>query len=245
MLQFSFYVRKKLAVALQCDTYVPKRVCKLCCADPQLGTPYSNLTEIKVKKCSKCKTLKEESCFSKHKGRKDGLHNECKECVKSRDTLRRVLKEQELKEKSRDYYIRNREKIKSKAKIYRENNPNKIKEYMKNYVSRNKDYLSEYISKYVKVHRTTKPHLYAAKDARRRASKLNATPPWLTKQDFEQIKELYEITKAFKLYTGEEYHVDHIIPLQGENVCGLHVPWNLQVISAKENLSKHNKLIQE
>ena len=83
-----------------------------------------------------------------------------------------------------------------------------------------------------------------AKVAKRRASKICATPDWLTQIDRDEIRELYEVAQAFKLYTGEEYHVDHIIPLKGKDVCGLHVPWNLQVIPAKENLSKSNKLLE-
>jgi 5-methylcytosine-specific restriction endonuclease McrA len=73
--------------------------------------------------------------------------------------------------------------------------------------------------------------------------KINATPAWLTKEDHVQIQELYEIAQAFKLYTGQQYHVDHIVPLQGKNVCGLHVPWNLQVLEASENIRKSNKLL--
>jgi hypothetical protein len=96
-----------------------------------------------------------------------------------------------------------------------------------------------------KQYRLANPHKIRALKAKRRAAKLEALPQWLTKSDHEEMKELYEIARIFKLYTGEEYHVDHIVPLQGENVCGLHVPWNLQVIPAKENQVKYNKLQED
>ena len=92
-------------------------------------------------------------------------------------------------------------------------------------------------SKYAKQNRP-KRNSFTAK---RKAAKLNRTPPWLNKEHLQQIEDLYLIAKMFQMYTGQEYHVDHVIPLQGKNVSGLHTPWNLQVLPAKENLIKGNK----
>lgn len=82
----------------------------------------------------------------------------------------------------------------------------------------------------------------AAKTAKRHAAKLQATPKWLTKSDYAMIEAFYVEARELTQATGIQYHVDHIIPLQGEGVRGLHVPWNLQVITAEENLRKYNKL---
>jgi 5-methylcytosine-specific restriction endonuclease McrA len=78
--------------------------------------------------------------------------------------------------------------------------------------------------------------------ARRRKHR-NATPPWLTRKQKAEIRQLYQIAITMTKTTGERYVVDHIVPLRGESVCGLHVPWNLRVITQEENLAKSNKLL--
>ncbi len=70
-----------------------------------------------------------------------------------------------------------------------------------------------------------------------------ATPTWLTKEERLQMRELYVQARKLTAVTGERYVVDHIVPLRGESVCGLHVPWNLRVITQDENLKKSNKLV--
>ena len=75
----------------------------------------------------------------------------------------------------------------------------------------------------------------------RRAEKLQRTPPWLTKEQKEQIKDKYRKARALYDFTGIKHDVDHITPLKGEKVSGLHVPWNLRVITASENRKKNNK----
>lgn len=82
---------------------------------------------------------------------------------------------------------------------------------------------------------------HAAKEARRRATKLQATPKWLSEQQLADINTEYALSKWCSEVMGIKYHVDHIVPLKGKKVCGLHVPWNLQVIPAKENIIKGNK----
>ncbi len=76
-------------------------------------------------------------------------------------------------------------------------------------------------------------------DATRRATKINATPDWLTKEDKENIKSFYTEAKRLTELTGIIYEVDHIIPLSRG---GLHEPYNLRVITLKQNRQKGNKL---
>ena len=72
-----------------------------------------------------------------------------------------------------------------------------------------------------------------------------ATPEWLSKEQKQQIAAVYEHMRDCRAVTGEDYHVDHIVPLRGENICGLHVPWNLQVLPAYINTAKSNKFEQD
>jgi len=80
-----------------------------------------------------------------------------------------------------------------------------------------------------------------ALEAKHRAAKLKRTPKWLTKDDLWVIQEAYSLAKEREKCTGIKWHVDHVLPLQGNLISGLHVPNNLQVITAYDNLSKSNK----
>ena len=68
-----------------------------------------------------------------------------------------------------------------------------------------------------------------------------ATPKWLTAFDRKRIDIIYHVRDLLIERTGEIYHVDHIVPLRGKDVCGLHVPGNLRVIPKSENLRKYKK----
>lgn len=74
-------------------------------------------------------------------------------------------------------------------------------------------------------------------------SKVNATPSWLTDKHNEQIESFYWLAKLQQELDDTEYHVDHIIPIRGKEVCGMHVPWNLQIIPALDNIRKGNKIV--
>jgi len=80
----------------------------------------------------------------------------------------------------------------------------------------------------------------AALEGKRRAAILQRTPKWLTEDDLWIIEEAYELAALRTKMLGFPWHVDHVIPLQGRNVSGLHTPANLQIIPGAENVRKHN-----
>jgi len=188
--------------------------------------------------CSKCNIEKSFESFSKSSGTNDGLQYKCKHCCKILSLERYKVKKVEMLAKNKQYREANKQKISAYSKTRRETDTEIVKAVKKKYRDSNRCELNAKSRKY----KAENLHKVSAWASKRRANKLQATPPWLTLQDYAQIEDLYLCARMFKLYTGQEYHVDHIIPLQGKIVCGLHVPWNLQVIPAKENLNKSNKI---
>lgn len=87
----------------------------------------------------------------------------------------------------------------------------------------------------------SEPHLRARLSSKARAQKLQRTPDWLTEDDVWLINEFYQLAFLRTQLTGVAWHVDHVIPLRGRNVSGLHVPANLQVIPEAANLKKGNR----
>lgn len=67
-----------------------------------------------------------------------------------------------------------------------------------------------------------------------------ATPAWLTKEHWDEMNALYFKAREMTKETGIRHEVDHIHPLNGKTVCGLHVPWNLQILTQSENVAKSN-----
>ena len=95
--------------------------------------------------------------------------------------------------------------------------------------------------RYKKKYKVENPDLYKELVSVRRHRFRDATPPWLSALQKREIRSLYRTAIELTKITGIRYVVDHIVPLQGDEVCGLHVPWNMQVMTQDENLRKSNK----
>jgi hypothetical protein len=114
---------------------------------------------------------------------------------------------------------------------YNEVRAPKVRAYYRNNPERQRDASIRWLANGGKVKR-------AAAEAKRRAAKLNATPTWADKN---LIEEFYLAADFLGMVTGIWHHVDHVVPIQGETVCGLHWEGNLQVLTGPENCSKSNR----
>jgi hypothetical protein len=136
----------------------------------------------------------------------------------------------------KEYRIKNKVKMAEWQKKYREENKERLIMYEKERYVRRKEVKAIYIKKWSAENKGK----VNAISARRRAAKLNATPAWADK---EAIDRMYIVSNFLTNKLDEPHHVDHVIPLQGKNICGLHVEYNLDVIPAVDNLSKGNKIV--
>jgi 5-methylcytosine-specific restriction endonuclease McrA len=95
---------------------------------------------------------------------------------------------------------------------------------------------------YQQRYQKANPELYKVNTSFRRRRFREATPKWLSPEQKLEIKLQYRLAIELSRRTKIRYVVDHVVPLQGETVCGLHVPWNLEVITQEQNLKKSNLL---
>jgi len=142
-------------------------------------------------------------------------------------------------EEARKYYATYPEKCAAKTKKWYESNLDAAREMRRTSAAKMRvihaDAIKVRKSEYAKNNRD----IINAAVARRKAAKLMRTPEWLDSVSLKEIEFTYTWCAALRS-CGLDYHVDHIVPLQGEGVSGLHVPWNMQVIPAVENIKKSN-----
>lgn len=111
--------------------------------------------------------------------------------------------------------------------------------YMKLWVAKNKEKRAAALKRYAEKNREK----MRAKGMRYYASQTKQTPPWMNKAYDAEIEGLYLFCQIFNRYRQnkeDKFQVDHIAPIRGKEVSGLHVPWNLEVITSKQNVKKSN-----
>lgn len=128
----------------------------------------------------------------------------------------------------KEYYTKNKESCVKRTSDWAKKNKERVRELQRNWYKDNPELAK---AKQNRRYEKLKDYYKAYANSRRGRCK-QATPKWVDR------KALVEIYKN----RPEGYHVDHIIPLNGQNVCGLHVPANLQYLPAAENIRKKNKI---
>lgn len=178
------------------------------------------------KVCSVCNQEKALESFYKTKDGKFGRHSMCKVCLSEKSKAYRSNRAVKCKVKKQEYYQKNKEQIGQKNRANYSANKEARLETSKRWKKLNHHKVISYVT------------------LRKKKIRL-ATPKWLSHQQKREIEDFYWLAKDLSAVSGETYHVDHIVPLKGKGVCGLHVPWNLQVLPADINLAKSNNLLQK
>lgn len=189
-----------------------------------------------MKTCTKCGVQKPNSDYFKYSGRV-GYRPSCKECMQKarkpeNPETRKAWLRKTAESRSRwqkEYYKNNKDACSARVKASKIKKLDKYAEYKKRWASENSGRLLEL----ARNHRKANPELYREYKVRRRLIETQATPAWA---DMDAIRAWYTFASV-----TPGVHVDHIVPLNSPIVCGLHCEFNLQLLPARENMSKGNR----
>lgn len=205
-----------------------------------------------MKTCKKCNLSLSVTEFYVNNANKDKLSSYCKDCTKLKSKNWSSLNKERKKMRDAEYYLNNKDSHNLKCKIWREKNKEKNSLLKKKWAEQNRDKRIYSNKKYrlnnkenynnsIKKWRKNNPHILRAKDAKRKSLKLRASLGEFYNSVKLEILTVYKNCSNITKSTGIKHHVDHIIPLKNKKVCGLHVPWNLQILTGSQNCKKLNK----
>jgi hypothetical protein len=185
------------------------------------------------------------SMTAEQRARKNEARKAWRAKNKGRENEQRRAREKQLPPEQREKLLAGnraryqripQEKLRAMKSEWRNNNPGAQKALTDRWRDENRD-------RYLQTQKDWKarnPGAVAELKARRRSARMCRTPPWLTGEQRREIAAIYEQARRLS-DAGEPRTVDHICPLQSAVVSGLHVPWNLQVLTREENARKYNK----
>lgn len=182
-----------------------------------------------MRKCIGCGELKPKEEYRKKQSR-------CKQCQKIYNKEYVARNKEKLEIQWAEYRSKNKDKAKVYISVWQKQNADKVSKNNKAYTSRYPDRVKARHLEYSKNNRDK----YNAATTKYRTAKAQRTAPWA---DEGAIKAIYKEAARITKETGIPHHVDHIVPLQGKTVSGLHWEGNLQILTGSDNQSKGNRLV--
>lgn len=171
-----------------------------------------------------------EVCPRGHIAKRSVSNWECRACVDARKAAKRAADPEPARARDR---ARQNDTKRAQARASYARNADKRRAYDRNRYHndpKRKCWQKDQANDWWKANKGKKNFMVS----RRRAWVKQATPGWLTAEHLSEIRAIYQEAAA----RIGEWHVDHIVPLRGKTVCGLHVPWNLQILTGSENRTK-------
>ena len=175
-------------------------------------------------------------CKHGHFAERYTIGAKCVECTAAQSTAWRVANPEKHLAAMKKWLKNNRETHSARVKKWQAANKDKIREDAKAWEKANPEKVKAKKLRYIKKH----PDAYTARSVASVAQRAKRVPQWLTSDDRWIMREAYKLAKLRTKLFGFVWEVDHIIPLRGSIVSGLHVPTNLQVIPKQENRNKRN-----
>lgn len=172
-------------------------------------------------------------CIHGHLSNRNALDRKCQQCDRIAANARG--KDPAYQAKNLKWNRANKDKRRASSVKSKIKHAETVKIRMREYNVRNRAIIAQKRSVWVAANKAK----ILALNAARRFRECQATPPWAARYQAE-FEAIYAERQRLDEATGIKHHVDHIYPLKGKTSCGLHVPWNLRIITATENIKKRN-----